>query len=275
MNARPGMFCAELRAGAAGQDDKPVLETLALAIGHRQRRIGDSITLQIRAGEVFCLLGPNGSGKTTLFRTLLGLLPALHGTVRVGGRPLSEWSRQNLARMLAYVPQSQMLPFAFDVEELVLMGRVGHIGRFAQPSARDHQIAHQALETLGIAHLAGRSCMDVSGGERQLALVARALAQEAQVLILDEPTASLDFGNQLRVLEQIAVLSARGIAVLMSTHQPEHALRVADRIAFLKAGRIVSQGGREIIDASALADLYGADAHLIAAGLSAFGVRAA
>ena len=275
MNARPGMFCAELRAGAAGQDDKPVLETLALAIGHRQRRIGDSIALQIRAGEVFCLLGPNGSGKTTLFRTLLGLLPALHGTVRVGGRPLLEWSRQNLARMLAYVPQSQMLPFAFDVEELVLMGRVGHIGRFAQPSARDHQIAHQALETLGIAHLAGRSCMDVSGGERQLALVARALAQEAQVLILDEPTASLDFGNQLRVLEQIAVLSARGIAVLMSTHQPEHALRVADRIAFLKAGRIVSQGWREIIDAPALADLYGADAHLIAAGLSAFGVRAA
>ena len=275
MNARPGMFCAELRAGAAGQDDKPVLETLALAIGHRQRRIGDSITLQIRAGEVLCLLGPNGSGKTTLFRTLLGLLPALHGTVRVGGRPLLEWSRQNLARMLAYVPQSQMLPFAFDVEELVLMGRVGHIGRFAQPSALDHQIAHQALETLGIAHLAGRSCMDVSGGERQLALVARALAQEAQVLILDEPTASLDFGNQLRVLEQIAVLSARGIAVLMSTHQPEHALRVADRIAFLKAGRIVSQGGREIVDVPALADWYGADARLVGAGLATCVVRAA
>jgi len=275
MNARPGMLSAAILASAAGQDDKPVLETLALAIGHRQRRIGDGIELQIRAGEVFCLLGPNGSGKTTLFRTLLGLLPALQGTVRVGGRPLPEWSRKDLARLLAYVPQSQMLPFAFVVEELVLMGRVGHIGRFAQPSARDRQIAHQALETLGIAHLAGRSCMEVSGGERQLALLARALAQEAQVLILDEPTASLDFGNQLRVLEQIAVLSARGIAVLMSTHQPEHALRVADRIAFLKAGRIIRQGGRDIVDASTLADLYGADEHLVAAGLGAFGVHAA
>lgn len=275
MNARPGTFCAGLQMDAAGQDDKPVLETIALAIGHRQRRIGDSIALQIRTGEVFCLLGPNGSGKTTLFRTLLGLLPALHGTVRVGGRPLPEWSRKNLARLLAYVPQSQMLPFAFTVEELVLMGRVGHIGRFAQPSMRDRQIARQALETIGIGHLGERSCMEVSGGERQLALFARALAQEAQVLILDEPTASLDFGNQLRVLEQIAVLSARGIAVLMSTHQPDHALRVADRIAFLKAGRIVSQGGREIVDVPALADLYGADERLVGAGLATFVVRAA
>nr|WP_286206657.1 ABC transporter ATP-binding protein [Thauera linaloolentis] len=222
--------------------------------------------MQVRAGEILCLLGPNGSGKTTLFRTLLGLLPALEGTVRVGGRALPEWPRAELARMLAYVPQGQMLPFPFTIEHLVLMGRTGHMARFAQPSARDRQIAGQALEALGIAHLSGRSCMEVSGGERQLALVARALAQEARILILDEPTSSLDFGNQLRVLERIATLGARGIAVLMSTHQPEHALRVADRVAFLKAGRIVRCGGREIVDAPALAALYGVDARLIAAG---------
>ncbi len=255
-------------------DERPALEACGLTIGHRQRMIGEGIDLQIHAGEVLCLLGPNGSGKTTLFRTLLGLLPALRGTVRVAGKPLSEWSRKDLARWLAYVPQSQMLPFAFAMEEMVLMGRVGHIGRFAQPSRRDRQIAWQALETLGIAHLAARSCMEVSGGERQLALLARALAQEAEILILDEPTASLDFGNQLRVLEQIAALRGKGIAVLMSTHQPEHALRVADRIAFLKAGHIVRQGTPDIVDARALAELYGAPEHLVTAGLVAFGAKA-
>lgn len=248
------------------QDNGPVLEARGLAIGHHRKRIGDDIDLQLHRGEVLCLLGPNGSGKTTLFRTLLGLLPALGGSVRIGGKPLPEWPRKALARLIAYVPQSQAVPFPFTVAQMVLMGRTVHIGPFAQPSAHDRHVAAEALEALGIAHLSACACMEVSGGERQLALVARALAQEARVLILDEPTSSLDFGNQLRVLERIATLGKRGIAVLMSTHQPEHALRVADRVAFLKAGRIVRRGGREIIDARALAELYGVAESLIAAG---------
>jgi iron complex transport system ATP-binding protein len=248
-----------------------VLAADGLAIGYRQgyrqRTVGEGIGLALRAGEVLCLLGPNGSGKTTLFRTLLDLLAPLAGTVRVAGRPLPEWSRQALARKLAYVPQSQAMPFAYTIEELVLMGRAGHLPLFARPGERDRVLARQALAALGIEHLAERSCAEVSGGERQLALIARALAQEAEVLVLDEPTSSLDFGNQLRVLERIGALRAEGIAVLMATHQPEHAIRVADRIAFLKAGRIVRQGGPEIADARALAELYGADEKLVAAGL--------
>jgi iron complex transport system ATP-binding protein len=245
-----------------------------LAIGHRQKRVGEGIDLMIRSGEVLCLLGPNGSGKTTLFRTLLGVLPALSGSVQVGGRPLREWSRAELASRIAYVPQSPAMPFAFTLEELVLMGRAAHVGPFAQPSPHDCRVAAQALAALGVGHLAACACTEVSGGERQLALIARALAQEAGILILDEPTSSLDFGNQLRVLDCIGALRAEGVAVLMSTHQPEHALRVADRIAFLRSGRIVRQGGPDVVAPRALAELYGTDEALVAAGMPGFGGRA-
>lgn len=243
------------------------LQTRGLAIGYRHHAVGEGIDLALDAGEVLCLLGPNGSGKTTLFRTLLGLLPPLHGEVCIDGRALGEWLRIDLARRLSYVPQGHAGLFAFTVEEVVLMGRTARIGRFAMPSAHDREVSRQALAVLGIERLAERVYTEVSGGERQLALIARALAQEAGILILDEPTASLDFGNQLRVLDHVAALKDRGLAVLMSTHQPEHALRVADRIAFLKGGRIVAQGGCGIVSSRSLADLYGADESLVAKSL--------
>jgi iron complex transport system ATP-binding protein len=172
-----------------------------------------------------------------------------------------------LATKLAYVPQSHAGLFAFTVEEVVLMGRIARLARFATPSARDRAIARDCLGRLGTCHLAERVYTEISGGERQLALIARALAQEAEILILDEPTASLDFGNQLRVLKEIDALKSQGLAILMSTHQPEHALRVADRIALLKAGRIVAQGRRSLATVETLAALYGADAGEVARSL--------
>ncbi|ODU50679.1 MAG: ABC transporter [Thiobacillus sp. SCN 63-374] len=244
-----------------------MLEAEGLAIGYRHRPVGEGIDLALDAGEVLCLLGPNGGGKTTLFRTLLGILPPLAGAVRVAGRALSDWSRQALAKQLAYVPQSHAGLFAFTVEEVVLMGRTARLPRFSTPSARDREMARACLARLGIGHLAERIYTEISGGERQLALIARALAQEAAVLILDEPTASLDFGNQLRVLKEIDALKRQGLAILMSTHQPEHALRAADRIALLKAGRIVGQGPRALATADRLAELYGADAGDVARSL--------
>lgn len=244
-----------------------VLETRGLAIGYRHRPVGEGIDLTLEADEVLCLLGPNGGGKTTLFRTLLGILPPLAGTARVLGRSLGDWPRAALATRLAYVPQSHAGLFAFTVEEVVLMGRTARLPRFATPSAHDRAVARDCLARLGIDHLAARIYTEISGGERQLALIARALAQEATVLILDEPTASLDFGNQLRVLKEIDALKARGFSILMSTHQPEHALRVADRIALLKAGRMVGQGPRALLTADALAALYGADTAEVAHSL--------
>ena len=246
----------------------PVLEACALDIGHGKRRVGQGIGFAMAPGEVLCLLGPNGSGKTTLFRTLLGLLPPLAGEVRVLGAPVTAWSRSAFARHVGYVPQAHAGLFPFSVEDVVLMGRAARIGRFATPSQHDRGQALHCLQTLGIAHLRQRIYTAISGGERQLVLIARALAQEPVLLVMDEPTASLDFGNQIRVLETIDRLRRQGMAVLLSTHQPEHALRIADRIALLGNGHLLGVGAPQVTATpDNLAALYGVSASAVAACL--------
>lgn len=261
-------------AGEGGDAPDTILDVRDLAVGYARRRVGAGISLTIRAGEVLCLLGPNGSGKTTLFRTLLGLLPPLGGEVRVIGEPIATWSRAAFARAVGYVPQAHAGMFPFTVEDIVLMGRSARLERFATPSRRDREIAADCLATLGVAHLRMRTYTEISGGERQLALIARALAQEPVLLVMDEPTASLDFGNQIRVLEHIGRLRERGVAVLMSTHQPEHALRVADRIALLAPGRLAGIGvPAEVATPAALGALYGVAPAAIVAVLPAISSR--
>lgn len=246
----------------------PLLQVRSLGIGHGPRRVLSEVSFSLQRGELLCLLGPNGSGKTTLLRTLLGLLPPQSGEVRLLGRPLSEWSRKALARHIGYVPQAHAGLFAFTVLDIVLMGRAAHVGRFAAPSAKDRAIAMQCLETLGIAALAECIYTQVSGGERQLALIARALAQEPALLFMDEPTASLDFGNQLGVLEHLLQLRERGIAILMSTHQPEHALRCADRTALVGEGGLIAVGATaNVATVENLARLYRVPENAIAASL--------
>src|SRR5262249_21665140 len=182
---------------------------------------------------VLCLLGPNGSGKTTLFKTMLGLLPAQAGEVRLDGAPMQNLARDEIARRIAYVPQAHAAHFPFAVIEMVVMGRTAHLGPFAAPSREARAGPRAALASLGIAELAETEYTRISGGQRQLALIARALAQDAPAIVMDEPTASLDFGNQVVVLSEVKRLAARGLAVLLSTHDPDHAFSISDRVALL------------------------------------------
>ena len=230
-----------------------------LSIGYRDRVVGSHLDISLRPGEVLALLGPNGGGKTTLLKTLLGLLPPKGGEVQLGGRPLTSYTARERARHIAYVPQSHAATFAFDVETIVLMGRTAHGTLFSRPSPADRVIAIRMLERFGIAHLAGRPYTNISGGERQLTLLARALAQEPQFVVLDEPTASLDFGNQGRVMQEIRALGASGHGVLFTTHDPNHAMRAADRAFLLRHGVRIADGEvRTVLNRAQLEALYSA-----------------
>ncbi len=242
-----------------------MLEARGLGYGYPGRVVGRGLDLELGAGEVLCLLGPNGGGKTTLFRTLLGLLPAQAGTVRLEGQSLEALQRADVARRMGYVPQGHGAQFAFTVREAVLMGRTAHIGMFAAPGAADRDAAEGAIRALGIGALAERVVTELSGGERQLAMIARALAQGARALVLDEPTASLDFGNQVRVLREIRRLAAEGYAVVFSTHDPGQAFLAASRVLLLAHGGARRQGTpAEVITADNLRDVYGIEVRVAA-----------
>ena len=234
------------------------LAAFDLVYGYHERIIGRDIALSLARGEVLALLGPNGSGKTTLLKTLLGLLPARGGTLLLDDRPLAALSPPQRARALGYVPQAHAGTFAFTVETVVLMGRSAHAGLFAAPSPRDHAVTAAMLERLGIARLAQRPYTEISGGERQLVLIARALAQEPAYVVLDEPTASLDFGNQGRVMQEIRRLAAEGLGVLFTTHDPNQALRHADRVMMIRDGQAIASGAAaDLLTPERLEQLYG------------------
>lgn len=227
------------------------------AIGHGKRRIAQGIDLGLDAGEILCLLGPNGAGKTTLFRSLLGLTPALGGAVHLDGRPLAALSRAEIARTVAYVPQSLQVPFPYSVRDLVLMGRTALMGPFARPSRRDEALTESILDTIGIRHLADKPVTAISGGERQLALIARALAQRSKALILDEPAASLDFGNRERLLDTLVRLAGDGLGLIVSTHEPSHAARIADRVLTIdRQGKTQITATHDALMPDRLARLY-------------------
>ena len=245
-----------------------------LTIGYRDRVVGRGLDVALKQGEVLALLGPNGGGKTTLLKTLLGILKPLAGEAQIDGRSLEALSIRDRARRVAYVPQVHNPTFAFTVETVVLMGRTAHGGLFSGPSEKDREVADRALNEFGIAHLKQRPYTMISGGERQLVLLARALAQEPQFIVLDEPTASLDFGNQGKVMREIRALAASGHGVLFTTHDPNHALRAADRAYLLRSGERVAEGPvRDVLTQGQLETLYGAPVETLtdpASGHTAF-----
>ena len=228
-----------------------------LTLNYGKRTVIDQLNATIAEQEIIALLGANGCGKTTLLKSILGLIKPHSGKITLAGKAQKSLKRAEIAQLIGYVPQAQNAHFAFTVEEVVLMGRTSHLHWAEMPKKSDQKIAIAALETLGIPHLLKTSITTLSGGERQLVLIARAIAQQPRCLIMDEPTASLDYGNQLRVLEQIKQLKASGITIIMTTHQPEHALSIADRLLLLHKGKLIADGPPETtLTIANLAQIY-------------------
>ena len=222
------------------------------------------VSFRLRNGDFICLLGPNGVGKSTLFKCMLGLLRSYGGTIKIDGENIRKLTQKQLARKVAYIPQSTAPVFNYTVADVVLMGTTSLVSGFASPGAREKAFAEQALETLHIPHLRDRMFMQISGGERQLVLIARALAQRANILFMDEPTANLDYGNQIRVLEQVHRLSRQGYTVIQSTHNPEQAFLFADQVLAVKDGTIAAQGSpNAVMDAALISALYGIEAEVV------------
>jgi len=231
------------------------------------------VSFRIAAGGVLGILGPNGSGKSTTVSIVTGLLEPSGGAVLYNGIDIRDMPRGQLAREIAYVPQASIPTFDFTAEEIVLMGRTAHMGAFSPPSRHDRDVARAALERLDIGELAPRAITAVSGGERQLVLIARALATEAKSIVMDEPTANLDFGNQARVLAQVSGLRDAGVSILLCTHDPDHAFQVADRVLLLYHGRAITLARTEdALTAENLSALYGVPVH-VAEVATAGGVR--
>lgn len=216
------------------------------------------VSFDLSDGEFLSVLGPNGAGKSTLFRCLMGAQDGFSGEVSLDGTPLAALSGRERARRIAYIPQLHRPTFGYTVLETILMGTTRQLGAFSQPQQAQIDAAMAAMEQVGIVSLAEQSVTRLSGGEFQLTLIARALAQQSDILLMDEPTASLDYGNQLRILSQIKKLCKQNRAVIISTHEPLHALTFADKVLALDNGSVAAFGKTgQVMTAELLHRLYG------------------
>jgi iron complex transport system ATP-binding protein len=215
--------------------EKMGIITEGVSLSYDGHLVLGNVGLCLKMGAVITLLGPNGCGKTTLLRIINGLLRTSQGRILVDGKDISRMRQADLARLMGYVPQSQRSSFPFTVQDIVLTGRMPHISALAQPGAQDVEKASQALKMVGASHLADRPYTQISGGERQLVMIARALAQEPSYLLLDEPTSYLDFKNQFAVLKMICrIAEEKKVTVVMTLHDPNHALMFSDEVVLLR-----------------------------------------
>ncbi len=222
------------------------------------------VNFSVESGEVCCMLGPNGCGKTTVFKTILGLLPLQRGKITIDGDDLRRWSVRRLADTIAYVSQSHIAPFPYQVKDVVLLGRINKVSSTKQPSAEDYNIVENALMDMGVFHLRDKIYTDISGGELQLVLIARALAQQPQILMLDEPTAALDFGNVVRVIEKVRELAQRGFMVIMTTHSPDHAFMCNSSVVLLQEDNPMRFGRAvDIITEKNMKEAYGVNVKIV------------
>ena len=238
------------------------LKVESLRFGYDDSRtVLKDISFSFSGSQVLCILGSNGTGKSTLLKCITGE-ERCEGRVSIDGKSLREYSARALAKKIAYIPQMTVPTFPFRVMDVVLMGRTSHMRYFSSPDEEDEMLAMENLRFLGIDHLREKACTDISGGERQLVMIAAALTQQPELMILDEPTAHLDFGNAHRFLELVFRLQERGMGVMMTTHFPDHALFLEGRTIVLRDGCVWRQGiADEVITEDNMRELYGLDVH--------------
>lgn len=224
----------------------------------RKRTIFHDVSFSLDKGEVLSILGTNGAGKSTLLNCIANLLKPKSGTILLNGTPMQTMSMRDIAKVIGYVPQVHLPTYAFTVRDFTVMGRSPYIGAFGSPSKEDYAIADDALRRLDIYHLRDKLYTEISGGERQQVTIARALTQQPQIILLDEPTAHLDYGNQFRVVQMIRQLADEGYALIMTTHNPDHAIILNGKVAILDRQGVLDVGlASDSLNGETLSTLYG------------------
>jgi iron complex transport system ATP-binding protein len=235
--------------------------------GYGKKVILKNISSTINKGEITCLLGKNGAGKTTLFKTILGILPVLGGSILYNNKTINAFNSRQFARYISYVPQAHGTPFTFSVFDVVLMGQYASSDNiWGKPGKKSKEIAYDCINSLGINHLANKPFSKLSGGEKQMVLIARAMAQQPDFIAMDEPTANLDMSNQIKVLQLANLLKNKGYGVIMNTHDPDQALNYADKVIMLQDGKIMVCGEpKNVINSNTISKLYDTDIEIISA----------
>jgi iron complex transport system ATP-binding protein len=245
----------------------PIMEIKNCSFAYENNDIFEDINFSITPGDIFCILGANGTGKTTMIKCLTGLMNPNSGEILVDGKNMKSFSPSDLAKKIGYIPQIHNSTFPFTVLDVVLMGRSPHLDMFESPSEKDYKIALEAIESMNIGYIKDKAYTEISGGEQQLVFIARVLAQEPSILILDEPTSHLDFGNQIRTLNIIKKLSSRGLAVIMSSHFPDHAFISATKVALMNEKKFIAIGKPEdVITPENMKKIYGVNVKILDIG---------
>jgi iron complex transport system ATP-binding protein len=247
-------------AAALMSDEMIALAGVRFSYNGREKAVLQDLSLTLPAGAITAILGPNGSGKTTLLHLILGVLSPQGGAIRLAGLPQAGYSRRQMSQLIGLVPQEEYSPFDFSVLEYVLLGRAPYLGPLEMPGEADYRLARAALQTTGLTHLQDRPIPNLSGGERQLAAVARALAQQPRILLLDEPTAHLDLGNKARIIEILRSLAGKGVAIVLTTHDPEVAAAIAGFVVLMRRGEVLAAGEADtVLTAEQLSATYGVE----------------
>ena len=234
------------------------IQSLNFAYSTRGPQVLRDVSFTTESGDLLAVLGPNGVGKSTLFKCMLGFLRNYAGKIYLNGSDIKSMTHKEIAKQIAYIPQSTYPVFNYEVLDVVLMGLTSSLKVLSSPKQEHIDEAQAALESLGIAHLAHAGYGEISGGERQLALIARALVQKSKILIMDEPTANLDYGNQFRVMQRISGLAKEGYTIILSTHNPDHAFLYANRVVMIHKGTVIADGSPDsVLDADLIKTVYG------------------